>query len=47
MLKAIFKIVLLIGGLFAALVGLSYLDEKNSTKYVDVYEDSEEEEEAF
>ncbi len=42
MLKAVFKIVL-----FAALAGLSYLDEKNSAKYIDVYEDNEEEEEAF
>lgn len=47
MFKGILKVVLLLAGLFAALVGLSYLDEKNDTKYVDIYDDSDEEEEAF
>lgn len=46
-LKFALKVVLLLGSLFAALVGLSYLKEENETKYVDIYDDSEDEETAF
>lgn len=47
MFKGIVKVFLLLAGLFAALVGLSYLDDKNGSKYVDIYDDSEDEEETF
>ncbi len=47
MFKGLLKIILVLAGLFAALIGLSYLDDKNSAKYVDIYDDGEDEEETF
>ena len=47
MIKYILKVVLLLGSLFAALVGLSYLEEKSGSKYVDIYDDNEDEETTF
>lgn len=44
MLKTLFRLLVSIAAIFAALLGLSYFQGKKKTKYIDIYSDKDEDE---
>lgn len=44
MFKTLFRLLLSIAAIFAALLGLSYFQSKKSPKYIDIYSDKDEDE---
>ena len=45
MFKVLFRLLLSIAAIFAALLGLSYFQNKKNPKYIDIYSDIDEDDE--